>query len=339
MSRIEELLSFRIASINDADRIMAFIKECWNSGHILANNKEFFLYEYGNGDNLNFLIAENKLSNRLEAIYAFYLYSDPESNRQVDSAGGLSRVRDDCPVPMVGTYMYKKLLDLFNIRCMLGVGLNRNTAYEINKRLFKYEMGELTHYYRLSDSFEEYRIAEIVNKSIRPVFGEKKELDEYSNQHDLFEAFNPEKYENRITYKDKRYLIHRYFEHPVYHYLFYVVENDLILVCREIELFGRKILRIVDCIGNVDCLRKIGYGIQKLIEKNNYEYVDLLAYGIEDDLMFESGFERINEDDCNIIPNYFEPFVKENIVIYCTTSIPGAVVFKGDADQDRPNMF
>ena len=76
-----------------------------------------------------------------------------------------------------------------------------------------------------------------------------------------------------------------------------------------------------------------------LIEKNNYEYVDLLAYGIEDGLLFESGFERIYEDDCNIVPNYFEPFVKENVVIYCTISIPGAVIFKGDADQDRPNMI
>ncbi len=339
MSRIEDLLSIRVANANDIDRIMNFIKDCWNPDHILANNRDFFLYEYGNGDALNFLIAENRESKRLEAIYAFYLYSKPGPGKRVDSAGGLSRVRDDCTVPMVGTYMYKKLLEIFNVRCMLGVGLNRNTAYEINKRLFKYEMGELTHYYRLSGTTTEFRIAEIKNKYIRNISGENGLFTKYTNEQDLFSFFKPEKYVDRITYKDRDYLIHRYFQHPVYQYKFYTVDDDLLLICREIELYGRRILRIIDCIGDVSCLRNIGHGIEKLIENENYEYVDLMAYGIEDNLMYAAGFEKISEDDSNIIPNYFEPFVKKNVAIYCTVSVPGTVVFKGDADQDRPNSI
>jgi hypothetical protein len=42
----------------------------------------------------------------------------------------------------------------------------------------------------------------------------------------------------------------------------------------------------------------------------------------------------------NIIPNYFEPFVAENIDIYFFSNTNEKVyIFKGDGDQDRPNFI
>ena len=41
-----------------------------------------------------------------------------------------------------------------------------------------------------------------------------------------------------------------------------------------------------------------------------------------------------------VIPNYFEPFLQENIVITAAVRNPSDeryVIFKGDSDQDRPS--
>jgi hypothetical protein len=339
MSRLDELLLFKIADITDIEIIMQFIKECWNSDHILANNRDFFEYEYGNGDKLNFLLAINKSSGRLEAVYAFYLYSDTNNGSSVDVAGGMSRVRDDCKIPMVGTYMYKYLLSLYNVRCMLGVGVKRDTAYEINRKLFKYCMGKLTQYYMLSEDVYDYKIAHIENKIIKDTQGNNEELVQYNDSNELFKRFIPERYKSRITYKDKDYIIHRYFNHPIYKYQFYLLKDSLLLICREVCAFNGKIMRIIDCLGDVAELRNVGHGLKGIIKNQNYEYIDLMAYGIEDEVMFSAGFSKVEDDDVNIIPNYFEPFVRQNIDIYCTASVENTIIFKGDADQDRPSRI
>lgn len=46
---------------------------------------------------------------------------------------------------------------------------------------------------------------------------------------------------------------------------------------------------------------------------------------------------ELKENDTNIIPNYFSPYVAENIDIYVGAKYKGAVFFKADGDQDRPN--
>ena len=39
----------------------------------------------------------------------------------------------------------------------------------------------------------------------------------------------------------------------------------------------------------------------------------------------------------NIIPNYFSPFIRENIDIYIRYNDDSTRFFKADGDQDRPN--
>ena len=47
-----------IAKIDDTDEIMKFIDNEWKQGHILGNNKDYFLYEYKNNDHLRKKIAK-----------------------------------------------------------------------------------------------------------------------------------------------------------------------------------------------------------------------------------------------------------------------------------------
>ena len=70
-----------------------------------------------------------------------------------------------------------------------------------------------------------------------------------------------------------------------------------------------------------------------------YEYIDFYLYGIEDDILRDAGFV-LQDDDVNIIPNYFEPFVQKNISLdFYADSLEEIILFKGDGDQDRPNFI
>ena len=73
--------------------------------------------------------------------------------------------------------------------------------------------------------------------------------------------------------------------------------------------------------------------------KEKHEYVDIYEVGIEDEILENSGFLERVEKDVNIIPNYFEPFVQENIEIYYMSNCKDKFrMFKGDGDQDRPSI-
>ena len=43
------------------------------------------------------------------------------------------------------------------------------------------------------------------------------------------------------------------------------------------------------------------------------------------------------ENDENVIPNYFAPFVQENVEIFFHAPNEEIVFCKADGDQDRPN--
>lgn len=113
-----------------------------------------------------------------------------------------------------------------------------------------------------------------------------------------------------------------------------------ILIAREVECNGVKVLRIVDFIGDYTQLSEIGNAIKEEMNKNDYEYVDFYVGGFQLDAIEKAGFKLKTDDDLNCIPNYFEPFVQENTTIhYFTTSEQDFLIFKGDGDQDRPNLI
>ena len=48
MNAYDKKYIFRLAVITDVPDIMKYIDQEWKNGHILACNKEFFLWQYGN---------------------------------------------------------------------------------------------------------------------------------------------------------------------------------------------------------------------------------------------------------------------------------------------------
>lgn len=335
-NKFDEIVDFSFAKKTDVDEIMKFFYDFWGKTHILAIDKEFFEYEFGGmDDRINFLLAKDKNSGELLGIYGFYTYNMGRHGEPLDIAGGPSRVSPNCQYPFLGVEMYKRLPQMLNARTEFGVGLNKNTSLQISLRLLKRYSGKMKQFYRLNRNCT-YKISKINKKDILPINESiQYELKEVMSICELLEMLDVDSFIERIPFKNKNYINKRYFNHPIYKYRIYVLEKKMALVTREIKVNNVKILRIVDVLGNLAFLNYIGEFLDELLCKNEYEYIDFVETGLNDDVLKKIGF--IENDNVNIIPNYFEPFVQSNIDIYFDTTDPSAVLFKADADQDRPN--
>ena len=91
-------------------------------------------------------------------------------------------------------------------------------------------------------------------------------------------------------------------------------------------------------MGSLENLGNMNMVFQDLLENEQAEYVDLMNAGISDRIFQKVGFKTLDVAGEIIIPNYFEPFIQKNIVVKCAYRAPyNYVMFKADADQDRPS--
>jgi hypothetical protein len=335
-------ITIRFANIDDVDRIMAAIKDHWDSNHILALNKEFFIYVFsGEENNINFVIAENKNNHEILGFLGYIRYS-------LSQPCSISPVMWKALEEKGNFWGLKMLLFLINKDCfdfVFSTGIDSKTV-PIYKYL-RYYTGKLDHYYRIMDK-KSYTIADIKNKIILPVLPSGFEMILVEDIFSFCKVFNLFylSIKKGLPHKDIDYFRRRFFEHPIYDYKIFFIhskytkEGRAFLVCREVEQFGTKILRIVDFVGDEEYLAGISVPIQNLIEQNNYEYVDFYSYGISEKIMNEAGFVRRMDND-NIIPNYFEPFIRNNvdILFYLSRLDDDIRLFKADADQDHPRVI
>lgn len=339
MNKYDELFDFRIATVNDIDNIMLFIKEEWNYNHILAHDKNFFIWMYGNEDSseINFVLMVDK-NNNIKGLNGFIKYSQDSSRLYVSSA--ITKVSNSVTIPLAGVELIKRFHLLINAKGYYSYGTNPKTMIPIAQRIFKYDTGYMDQYYRLNNGMDNFSVAVVNNKVILPIEKGNCRLCQILSKDELSNYDFERNYDNQ-AYKSKEFIIKRYFKHPIYSYkLFFISEGNSkhkgLLIAREISVLEGKILRIMDYIGDLTALRDIGHAIDNLIIENNYEYVDFYEKGIPEEYMREIGF--IKNTGENIIPHYFEPFVQENIKLMYQRSNKNIVIFKADGDQDRPNI-
>lgn len=340
MNRYSDKYNFRLAHIEDVDKIMSFIKSNWREGHILANNKEFFLYEHGNESNINFIICEEKSTGTMVGMHGFIPYSD-SCNENYHVCGVLTMVSGENLMPMLGVELIKRFIEITNYKTYCGIGTNSKTMVPIAERLFRRVTGIMQHYYMIND-LSEYKVAVIENKKyFLPISQNMVVLQKIEDINQCNSTFNFEKKYYRLPYKSKAYIDKRYFHHPIYRYhKWKVLCNDEmkgLLIAKVITINERKIMRIIDFIGDISAFKHIGESLKSMLIEEKYEYIDCFSNGLDQRDMEEAGFALIEKGDKNIIPNYFEPFVHENIEIWFESSEKDMVLFKGDADADRPN--
>lgn len=327
----------RFATLQDVDDIMDFIRLHWRSDHVLATNKSFFLYEYQDGNDINFVIGIDTTTQQIVGVCGFIKNSrDREGS---DIWGSLWKViKTDNPA--LGIQILEFIPENTKCRTFSSLGIAPRTLpiYDF----LKYKTNKLKHFYRLKDKVS-YQVAGISEKKIVPFLADKNySLRRLSNPEEISEKV----FENRdrLPYKDRWYMEKRYFKHPEYSYQIYVIDDgseDSLLVAREVNCFETKLLRIVDFIGDAGKLAHLGRSFQQWLDLEDYEYIDFYCFGIDDEILRYAGFQLREESDSNIIPNYFEPFVLKNVELYFFNNIKADrfYIFKGDGDQDRPNWL
>ncbi|GML87196.1 hypothetical protein P0Q10_08730 [Campylobacter jejuni] len=95
---------------------------------------------------------------------------------------------------------------------------------------------------------------------------------------------------------------------------------------------------ITDWLGKFP--KKLYNTFEVLLEVNQCEFISFMCYVKNPKPIYAMGFKLLNKDE-NLIPVYFEPFVKENIDIYFAfkSKNKNYAIFKGDSDQDRINKL
>jgi len=346
MNKFDERYDIQLAKTADIDNIMQFVDKYWRKGHILSRDKELFKYEYADGDKVNFVLAIDKNTQLIEGIFGFIKCSNTKDAKRKDIWGSMWMVNDSHDnIPLLGIELAKRALILTGCRTHIGNGANPNTTVPLRRIFFGEKVVRMKQYYYLNPEIDDYKIALIKEKdnSIATPVVNKTYITQFHSIDEVKKCFDIESID-AIPYKDNWYVNKRYFCHPYYKYAVYGLagnngKSEALLVTRALECNGSRILRIVDYIGKHELFSGLGKQFEKLMKDNKFEYIDFYTHGFDEKSILNAGFKLRTDDDPNIIPNYFEPFLRENVDIWAHYKLDGTLFFKADGDQDRPNQF
>jgi hypothetical protein len=330
-------MEIRQANIRDTDAIMEFIDTYWRKDHILAKHKEFFLYEFQNGEKLNMIIALE--DNKIEGFLGFFYYN---SNTTPHLAGSIWKTHPNAKDQLLGVkirnYLTKNIKHEFF--ATPGPGLHMKPVYQ----MLRMNWFVMDQYYMTNDTKKEYTL--ISNPKFQTL--QKKDTSSY----DLKKAASIKELHsfvfdtNIVPVKDLNYIQKRYFEHPVYRYeVYYLEKNNTItniIITRICEYNIHKACRIVDFFGDEENMPVISSFLYEMMIDKNYEYIDFISSGYNKELMKNSGFSSVDFDtNETVVPNYFEPFVQKNVPVYCVADKTKKTFrqHKADGDMDRPSIY
>ena len=315
----------RFAKLADIDAIMHFIDQNWRKGHILARDRQLFEWMYLEDSNsVNFVISLN--DDKINGILGFIPYNSAKNQIALTIWKALKDENAMVGVTML-SFLEKELLPT----AIVSPGINPKTTTAIYK-YFKYDVGKMRHYYRLANVADFY-IPVVKDKHI-PVFettgpAEIHAISEYDELKGIILA-------NNAINKDEYYIKRRYFEHPVFEYIHYIVNGKLDIILREQNVNEHKCIRVVDMLGDFSQLICFTTTLDKLLVDNKYEYIDCYVAGVDASIWEKAGWLDVDETQ-NIIPNYFSPFERTKVDLYYSSKPKKFAVFRGDGDQDRPN--
>ncbi|MBE5963898.1 MAG: hypothetical protein E7252_03030 [Lachnospira sp.] len=335
------LYSMRLCKRDEYDKLIDFFRKYWNDKHVFCRNKQVFEFQHGtaNEGEYDFVIAIHNETDEIHAVLGFISssrYDGGDMENPIFIAGALWKVRDDVKnkeVTKLGLGVLYYLLKKFPNAAYITLGLS-GFAKQIYTALH-FEFGIMKHYYIANMNMESFDIAykPAINKIMCE--NENYKVDFIESIPDEFDSYY-------YPTKNKEYIVNKYIKHPFYKYdLLGVYHNDklcTIWIIRKIKIKDHICLRLVDIIGDMSEIENIQGNVHRLLSKYNAEYIDCYNYGIDENIFLNMGFVQVSED--TIIPNYFEPFEQKNVDIYCAAlSKKPVVIFKGDADQERPNLL
>lgn len=327
--------NIRFATQEDIGAIMSFIDANWRKNHILSRDKKLFEWQYIDDNNVNMVIGED-MEGEIQAILGYIPYS---SGKEKDISLALWKAKEG--TNFLGVKLLLFLLEKIPHRNVFCNGINMETTAIIYQRLGM-KTGDLKQWYRLGNK-KDYKIARIVDRRLPDINKQVNvKLERIKDIDTLLKNLNEKMFDTHmVPFKSMFYVAKRYFEHPLYEYLIYMIcvneeKGDTAIVFRIQEYNSSKVLRLIDVIGDYSKLACITDEIDKLVKQFGAEYVDMYEVGLDDTMLYKSGWLKVGENE-NIIPNYFAPYTQQNVTIHMCSKNEQIVLFKGDGDQDRPN--
>ena len=343
-------IQYKLCNKSYREKLQKFISENWKYNHILSKNKKLLDWQYmnKNGD-YNFVLAME--SEKIIGILGFIPSDFFHKRIHVkinECCLALWSIKKNSNIAGLGIGMIQYLKKLFNFNFIYTLGLS-DDAIQIYNAL-KYSVSHLQHFIKINHKKKQFQILKNhENFKIKDSSNNKKNyfLTEVYSLEELKLIFLnlPNNYQD--LRKDFIYFKNRYHSHPFYKYRYLIItkkNTECIIVMREVSYKSSTALRIIDCIGNFSAISNISSSLDKILLDENHEYIDLLQFGIDKQILYKAGFLEINDLNNLVIPNNFEPFEQKNKKIYFAFKNYNNEkqdykinLFKGDGDQDRPN--
>ncbi len=341
------IYKLKVCAEGDISLLLDFLKKHWQLDHVFVKSIELMRFQHYNPikNEYNFILGINTQTDEIDGLIGLIPLSqyDPELAKYNETWGGIWKVRSDVKnseIGMLGLLLFEEF-HKYTSHGSLGMSKIATKLHAI----MKYSICILNQYYLLNSECKNFKIAIIPDKFKKinnSVVTSDYTIVRINNITDV-----PDSAIDGVYYPKKSltYLKNRFQLHPVYNYKFWGIsdKNTLlktILVTRAIEINDSKVIRIVDVFGPLEGLGSLKSRLLELLKEESAEYIDIMNYGVSP-LVFEKlGFDHLDVNGEIIIPNYFEPFIQQNIVIQCAYKAPyNYVMFKGDSDQDRPNII
>jgi hypothetical protein len=328
----------------DIDAVVRFIDTHWKRSHALVVSRRLLDWQYRNPDgSYSFVVARR--DREVLGIVGYIATRRFDAGLADDNVIWLTtwKVRDDAGVAGLGLALLQRVAAEEPHVAIGAIGFNPGTRpiYEA----LGFRVGELQHYVMANRAMRPLMLASISETIPTPTPGTRRLTARPLTQGEEFDRLSRDMAQTTavVPRKTVRYFHGRYVCHPVYTYRVLALDDGAavvgLLAARTAEHEGRRALRIVDFAGPPDMLARIGDVVEELVRAEAAEYADVYNAGIDSRLFAEAGFVRIDPDGNDIVPDHFEPFDRRNVRLWFSLKGGGsAVLFKGDADQDRPNL-
>lgn len=338
------LYNIKKVPANEYDKLIAFIDLHWKKGHALVKSKSLMDFQHYNKmtNEYNFIVAENQDTHEYDALVGFIPMSqyDEQLAEEGNYWGAIWKVREDVnneEINNAAFYIWKCIFKQPYFKSYAAIGIS-NIAKQIYK-VSRIPVDYLRQYYIANEEIIDFFVA--VNLiQVNPSDAVMESVVRDININTILSTPS-------CSYQPKKtiqYLKGRYGNHPLYSYRYWGIFSDSelksIWVLRMVNVNGHNILRVVDVLGNLETLGSLYSSVQALLKQECCEYVDFMNYGISEAVFKRMGFQKLDLNSDVIVPNYFEPFEQCNVKIEIAMKASfDYVAFKGDSDQDRPNIL
>lgn len=346
------LIRTRLAEAADRAALIAFIRDHWSARHVFVSDPELFDWQYQQADErINMMLAESVDDDGVATVLGVLGFIpmgrfDPALGDE-DIMLALWKVRDDIAPPGLGLRLLKavqamkpRMIGAIGISDMVGP-IYKALGYQLDylqqaavmnpAKRNDLHLAQGVPSAAFTDAFDTGGYV------VRPL-----DVARDCDQVEALARKNP-------PVKSWAYVQDRYLDHPWYAYSLHMIKNDgaliSLVIWREVEAQGVRILRIVDVIGEIDWLGHAAALLRPALSAADAEYIDIMGCGLDETLLKQGGFISPDWTSDLVLPNYFAPYEARNIRINLSwkrfdggDAGQSMRLYRADSDQDRPNQ-